>query len=565
MIYISLGLIWAFIIGIGTLMLNINKIWVGIISFFALLFGTGMAYLSTPVLGLFEIGTWAFVLTPIVFVGILAMISLADRHHEPGDGKPKFLFLSAISSVVILALFSFFTTAPMIHSKAYHSLLEVIEEEEFVAEEVLFDQSQARFVDQSLSARSANEILGQVRGMGSRYKIDTMRIQNVDGELQWLAPFVHSSFFKWMDDNTSPGYVSVSINDYSDAEMFIDDKNINYGEEGFYFSSYLPRHLYANGYASTLLDDYTMEVDNNGKPYWVVSILERKVGFSGKIATGILTIDARTGDIEEHTIEDAPEWVDRIQPEGIVEELITDWGKYADGWWNGTIVGNEVIEATPGSSIVFTKDGSSSWYTGMQSNSASNKESTMGFMLVDSRTGKATFYQRTGITETVAKTAIEGRVQDLGYYASNPIPYNINGKTTFLAILKDNNGNMQGVGLVAYDDRSKVAFGETFDIALRRYISTLSSGSGSENMDSSMESISITGVVDRSYLQTVDNRLVLNFTLNNEEYQGMVFIVQADGNKHAMFTRDNDSVSFETYSLENESIQVFNFETDYFQ
>lgn len=564
MTYLLLGLVWAIVVGGGSLLLKINKFWAFFQSIIAFVIGSTIAYLTTPVIGLYQTGFWFFILVPIGFIGVLSFIAWMDGHHHENNSSPKGIFLFSALSFLFLFAFSFFSTSAIFHSEDYYNLLNVVEESEFNADDVLLDQSQARFVDQSLSVRSANEILGQVRGMGSRFQIGTMRIQNINEELQWVAPFEHSSIFKWMDNNTSPGYVSVSVTDYSKAKMVTENADINYGVTGFYFSHYLPRHLYNNGYASTLLEDFTLELDNEGKPQWVVSIIERKVGFSGKVATGVVVVDAKTGQFDEYDIENAPEWIDRIQPEGIVEDLISDWGQYADGWWNAFAVGNGVVTATPGSSIVFTKDKSAKWYTGMQSKSTSNKESTMGFMLVDSRTGKATFYQRSGITENVAKSAIEGRVQEFEYASSNPIPYNINGKTTFLSILKDKNGNMQGIGLVAYDDRSKVAYGENFDIALRRYMSTLAENGGAGNMDASIESISISGTVDRAYLQTVDNRLVLNFTLSDSEYKGLFFMVQADKNKEAMFTRDSDNVSFKTYSLENNDIQTFDFKNKRF-
>jgi len=564
MIYLSLGLVWAIIIAGGSTLLKINyflSFFQGIVAF---LIGSFIAYLTTPVIGLYETGFWFFVLTPIVFIGLIAFVFTVENYNEVNEKSSKLILLFTTLSLIFFISFSFITTTPMFHSESYYNLLNVVEESEFNPEKVLLDQTQARFVDQDLSVRSANEILGQIRGMGSRFRIGSMRIQNINDELQWVAPFEHSTFFRWMDDNTSPGYVLVRASDYSESKMVTEDTDINYGNTGFYFSKHLPRHLYDNGYSRTLFNDFTLEINNEGKPYWIASIIKRKVGFSGKVATGIVVVNAKNGAIDEYSIEDAPEWVDRIQPESIVEDLISDWGEYADGWWNSFAVGNGVITATPGSSIVFTENKRSKWYTGMQSKSTTNKESTMGFMMVDSRTGKALFYQRSGITENVAKTAIEGRVQESEYISSNPIPYNINGQITFLSILKDKNGNVQGIGLVAYDNRSKVVFGESFDIALRRYMSVIAEVNGTENMNSSMKTIKIDGIIKRSHLQNIDNRLILNFTLTGDDYHGLFFIVQADENKEAMLTRDNDKVSFETYSLKNESIQSFNFKNNNF-
>ena len=551
MIYIMLGLVWALIVGVGSAFSfrNFSAPIIGVFSFVAFLLGTAIAYMATPSIGFFYIGFWFYVLLPIVFVFFVS--ALSDK--DVVSGLPAVAI--AVGFVAFLGL-AFVTTSEFMNSDRYYQLLTVNTEKEFDPQKVFLDQSQARFVDQSLASRSANEILGKERGMASRYNVDTMRIQNINGELRWLSPLKHASFTRWIDDSTAPGYVSVSVNEYSDSKMNVDDVEINYGTNGFYFSSDVERHVYQNGFSTVIVDDYTMEVDDSGKPYWVGSILEPKVGFSGHVVTGIVVVDAKTGEIDQYSVEDAPAWVDRIQPEDVVRDLTTYWGKYANSWWDG-FVGNNVVVPTYGSSLVFSKEGNSSWYTGMQSSSG-NKESSMGFMLIDSRTGVASFYQRSGITETVALQSIEGRVQEAEYSSSYPVPYYIGGTTTFLSILKDKRGNVQGVGLVSYDNRSTVVYGENFNIALRRYMSALSSN-GNTQLAEDVEMLVISGTVDRSYVQSVDSRLVLNFTLEGEEYKGIFFLTSADSNKSAMLTRDGDNVQFEVYDIEGTEVQASEF------
>jgi hypothetical protein len=44
-----------------------------------------------------------------------------------------------------------------------------------------------------------------------------------------------------------------------------------------------------------------------------VTKYEKKIGFSGNDAVGIILVNAQTGEIKEHSIA-TPSWVDRIQP-----------------------------------------------------------------------------------------------------------------------------------------------------------------------------------------------------------------------------------------------------------
>lgn len=558
MIYLILGCVWGLIVGLGLFLSNDDddRVSMSLISGAMFTFlGTLAAYLFTPVLGIVYSGFWLFVLAPLVIT--VFIIGIANVSELVIPKRSKVVTLSYVSLIGIYCVVAFIATAAIFHADDYHALLTVAEENQFDPDSVLLDQTQARFVDQSLAVRSANEILGKNRGMASRYSVGTMRIQNVNGELRWLAPFTHTSFRRWFDDSTSPGYVSVSANEYSDSQMNTDNMDINYGDDGFYLSTYVYRHVYANGYATTLIEDFSLEIDENGVPFWVGAIVEPQVGISGKIVTGVLTVNARSGSISEYTVDNAPIWIDRIQPEHIVEDLVSDWGEYANGWWDA-FVGNEVVVPTKGSSIVFTKSDKASWYTGMRSNSSSNNESSMGFMLIDSRTGVALFYQRSGITEQVAEETIEGRVQEAGYESSAPIPYNIGGKTTFLSILKDKRNNVQGVGLIAYDNRSLVATGDNFSIAYRRYMSVLASN-GENTINSGVDVTIIESTIERLYVQTVDNRLVLNFTLSHPDYNGVVFTASADNNKGAMLAHVGDSVVVEAMTIDGESSQVNEF------
>ena len=92
--------------------------------------------------------------------------------------------------------------------------------------------------------------------------------------------------------------------------------------------------MYFNGYCTTGLTDYTFEIDDKGKPFWVVTKFEKKIGFSGNDAVGVVVVDAQTGEFREYSIANTPKWVDRIQPIDFVEEQLNDWGDYVHGYWN---------------------------------------------------------------------------------------------------------------------------------------------------------------------------------------------------------------------------------------
>ena len=179
------------------------------------------------------------------------------------------------------------------------------------------------------------------------------------------------------------------------------------------------------------------------------------------------------------------------------------------------------------------------WYTGLQC--GSSQEGTVGFMLVDTKTGEATFYRRTGITEEVAKRAIEGKVQEFGYKASNPIPYNVNGTSTFVSVLKDDKSNPQMIGMVAYDDRSVLAVGENLETVLRRYQLAQSQSGAEMNLGEDRVLVELEGVLDRVGFQQVDAHASLHFTLQNDP-EGRVFTVSGSDSARYILSRPGDRV-----------------------
>jgi hypothetical protein len=90
-----------------------------------------------------------------------------------------------------------------------------------------------------------------------------------------------------------------------------------------YFQSNIERHLYASG-LFVWLADFSFEIDDEGTPSGCDKI-EKKIGFSGNDAVGIILVNAQTGEIKEHSIVTTPSWVDRIH-RLISSKQLNDWG-----------------------------------------------------------------------------------------------------------------------------------------------------------------------------------------------------------------------------------------------
>lgn len=419
------------------------------------------------------------------------------------DSSPVGIFFGSIVLGLILFIGLPAVMAMTTHvfsGKSYHHVLSTPGTGHFETDVAQIDQSQVRVVDEEIAKNRAEELLGADAGLGSWAQVGEIAIQSVDGGLYWVAPLVPRGFWKWNGHDGTPGYVKVSATNIQDAEINLSHP-IRYGVNGFYFSTYLPRLLWSDGYASDGLTDYTLELDDEGKPWWVVTVYENTVGFSGEVARGVIVVDAASGEHTYYDIDEAPSWLERIQPEWMVRRQIGWWGEYVHGWWNWSQ--QDVLKPTNGMSLVYGADGRSLWYTGIQS--ASQDAGAMGFMLVDSRTGEATLYRKNGVTEDGAKESIEGKVANFdGYSASDPILYNVDNEPVFVSTIKDRNGNYKGIGVVSMYNRAVVVTGDTIHDALRQFASALRSQGLSSAIDTGGLAETFSGKVVRIGSELID-------------------------------------------------------------
>ena len=451
-----------------------------------------------------------------------------------------------VAGIVGIILLPMITSWSLMHADSYHNMIGEVEESVFTQDITPVDLSQMRIVDQSVAERVGEKRLGEDPALGSRAKLGTFRIQQVNNELYWVAPVVHSGFFKWRKFRTTPGYVMVSASNAREVKYVteVDGNKINlrYQPQSS-FRDNLWRHLYFNGYMSQGLTDYTFEIDDAGNPFWVVTIFEKKVGYAGNDATGIAVVDAQTGKTNEYSIKDAPAWIDRIQPKNFVRTQLNDWGSYTGGWWNQTIFGPKdgLLKATPGMSLVYGADGRSYWYSGVSSRGKEN--STVGFMLVDTRTKKTHWYKQPGATEGQAQISATGKVQEKGYLASSPVLYNVAGIPTYVMALKDQAGLIKMISMVSVEDYGIVGVGDNVKDALRSYRSELASKGNALAPDGAVENFVQSGTISRFGKDVRDNKTYYYIVLDT--ISDKIFVASSELSSEIPVTSIGDSATLE--------------------
>lgn len=468
---------------------------------FLFLLGFLLFYSNLPVINYGFTG-FAIILLLLVILGILFSLGLTvsqqTKQVKIVSRPNKVLYVLAGILLVYCIALPFVTSLKMFRSDSYQKLIGEVKNGQKITNHIApISIDKIRVVDEELAHLLGEKILGSQPALGSQVELGDFCIQKVNNNLYWVAPLLHSGFLKWFNNQEgTAGYVMVSATNERDVKLVqnVGGKAIKIKyQQGAYFQSDIHRHVYFNGNATVGLADFSFEIDDAGNPFWIVTKYVKKIGFSGKEATGVIVVDAQSGAIKEYSIAETPKWVDRIQPLEFIEDQLNDWGEYVHGYWNFSNA--DKLQITEGLTLVYGKDNKSYWYTGLTS--VGKEESAVGFVLVDTRTKETTFYKQGGATEFAAQSSAQGKVQEKGYKASLPIPYNINNIPTYVMTLKDDGGLVKMFAMVAISDYTIVGVGNTMRETLTSFKNVYNMADNKINPNSVSNKKSLKSVVTR--------------------------------------------------------------------
>ncbi|MDQ7962087.1 hypothetical protein [Flavobacterium lindanitolerans] len=532
-----------------------------ILIFILLLIGFFLFYNILPVINYGFVGL-PLLLLFLIFLAIIIFskveVTAKARKLNVFSRTNKILFFLSFGLMLYLLVVPLLTSLPMFRSSAYQKLIGKVENGDDLKNHIApISLDKIRVVDEELAMLLGEKIIGSQPSLGSQAEIGEFTIQKVNDELYWVAPLLHTGFFKWYNNSEgTPGYVMVSATNERDVKLIqnINGKplKIKY-QPSAYFGSRIDRHVYFNGYATTGLEDFNFEIDDAGNPYWIVTKYKKTIGFAGNDATGVLTVDAQTGEIKEYNIDNTPLWVDRIQPISFVEEQLNDWGEYVHGYWNFS--NENKLQTTEGLTLVYGENHKSYWYTGLSS--VGKEESTVGFVLVDTRTKETTYYKQSGATEYAAQSSAEGKVQEKGYHASLPIPYVINNIPTYVMTLKDDGGLVKMFAMVSISDYTIVGVGNTMRETLMAYKNVYNMADNGINPESITSKKSLKSVVTRISSDVKNGNSFYYFTV--KDYPN-IFVGSSQLSNELPVTVVGDSIAISFDVDLEEVIDVSSFE-----
>ena len=386
--------------------------------------GWGIAYLFIlPPINVSSLAFWIF-FGPAVLLPLYIIIQKAALKKGFNKGKALWpLFIVALGAAVFFGGMAL--VSPVTSSKAFASRIEVYESSfENDIHEVDFDN--LPLLDKISSQKVGDRVVGQIPDLVSQFSInDEYSLINYKGDIVRVTPLDHRDFYKYFSNRSgTAGYVIVDTTT-GNAEVVRTEKGLKYLQSSYLFDN-LKRHVQMHNPFS-ILGDMSFELDEKGNPYWVIQTLRYKwVNIMPRVS----------GDAH------------------LVMQEINDWGMYQGGYVNSQFTQKGVVQATDGYTYI-TNDDDVYMYTGITS--IASDESNIGFVMVNLRTHKASYYPVPGAEEYGAMDSAIGQVQEKNYTSTFPLLINLQGRPTYLLSLKDAGGLVKMYAFVDVENYQKVS------------------------------------------------------------------------------------------------------------
>jgi len=336
------------------------------------------------------------------------------------------------------------------------------------------------------SQAMATGVAGQ-RNYSTYLQLGPATLQYVDGRMWYVFPLeFDGAGNKARLHAIEPGYIMVSAEDPNAIPVeHYDGRYSMVVSLGGGQGSEPDRWAYSHGYSGYLLDDPTLEINDQGLPYYTVTLLSPQLGSTFFAPVGVLVIDAHTGQITRYALGDVPSWVDRVYSQQVAMTIANWYGEYSQAGFQGVGSSNANRFQVSGEPVmVYTGAGNPVWRMLLTSYNSDNSVSKIVEM--NAATGAMRIYapQRPmGIEGPVAQAFDNASgtgatlVKADHYQAVDLTLHVIYGHLTWMATYEPEGSSPSfvGIGFVdAYEaTANNVVFGNSKSAALQSYLDQL--------------------------------------------------------------------------------------------
>ena len=439
----------------------------------------------------------------------------------------------------------------LFRARDYASLLP-IEQGDFASDvaEISFDQ--IPMLDDASANVLATRRLGELSDLVSQFEVNPESYQiNYHNRPVRVTYLNYGDVFKW-GNNQSAGIPAYLIIDMVTQEVEVAriDQGIRYSPSEYFFRD-LDRYLRFH-YPTLMFSDVNFEVNEEGEPYWVATVITKKIGlFGGEDVTGAVLLNAVTGESEYLPMEEIPLWVDRVATADLIIEQYNYYGLYQGGFWNSLFGQSGCTETTAHYNYIAQDD--DVWmYTGITS--VTGDRGNIGFILVNQRTKEARYYPCAGADEASAMSSAQGAVQQYSYTATAPLLLNTGGQPTYFMALKDASQLVKMYAMVNVQQYDAVATGTTVEECVDNYVQLLADrGITTTTPVDPGDTETVSGVVADVRYAVVDGGTVCYIRLEGEE---AYYTISAAEAPEAVILNPGDEVTIGLGGTETDSLLI---------
>jgi hypothetical protein len=492
-----------------------------------IIIAAGAYYIFLPAINIGSIEMWVFIISVFVLFGLVQMF-IGYKDYNQGKIRKKNIKTGSIAIgigalVVVVIVGGYFLNSPFFRAEDYAELI-TVEEKEFAEDFPENDFSGIPLMDRDTATRLGERQIGGVSELVSQFVPANDYIQiNIEDVPYRVTPLEYASFFRWLNNRSEgvPGYIRVNMVD-GNAEIVEVEDGIKYSDSEL-FGRNVTRHLRFS-YPTAIFDSPSFEVDDTGHPYYVATTYETRFFFHYKEPTGVITLDAVTGETQRYSLNESPQWVDRVYSADLILSQLNDYGQYQDGYWNSVIGQQGVTQTTDGYNYL-SIDEDIYMYTGVTS--VNSDASNIGFYLVNMRTKSADYFPVVSADEFSAMKSAVGSVQQMRYESTFPILINLEGNPYYLSSLKDDSGLVRLYALVDAQNYQTVYTDDDIESAIAQLYADLGIEADEiaiEEIENEETAVEFSGQVDEISQAVVAGDTVYYFMMNGEIYKANIHL-----------------------------------------
>ena len=529
--------------------------------FAALLFLGLCLYLFCPAINVHNIGLWIIVdICVLIFLVVerlikgftdVGWVTIEKKTGSKGRSKKHTKFNLNIKPYIIfilLTIFIFFATilgSTMFNATDYSKILKVTDADFSIDLSESFSTDSIALMDTASAQMLGDREIGALSNVVSQFDVSYDYTQiDFNGKPIKVSTLEYAGFFKWLNNKESGVKGYITVNPVTMSASFEDSEGMRFVPSAF-FAEDARRYLWSK-YPTLILDNLHFEIDENGKPYYIASIIEKSIGlFGGKTVIGCVVLDPINGTTEKYSVAEIPKWIDVVFYGDLICEQYNWHGMFHNGFLNSLFAkkgckrvttyysSDEEADETPVSDYGYVaKDGDIWIYTGVTS--VNGDSSNIGFLLANERTGESRYYTIAGADEKSAMAAAEGEVQEKGYQASFPSLINIDGHPTYIMVLKDSGGLVKLYATVNVEQYNIVTTATTQTECIEKYRAILGIDNETTTQPQQEKTITIASI---KYIDIDGNTYIYLIDTENN-----IFKAKASSHENMLLLNGGDKV-----------------------